>query len=182
MSATTSSRARFGAPFAGDILRFAHEIGTDSGGAPSLEWLLRRNCSFAPRQLAAVLGSLALLSMGIAALFWAQGATLVVPFASLEVAALATALVAYARHAADRERLLLADGRLTVERVDGTRTECVEFDAAWVRVEPEHDERSLIELSGQGHRVAIGRFVRPELREPLARELRLAVLRRRANA
>ena len=98
----------------------------------------------------------------------------------LELVALAIALVAYARHATDRERLLLADGRLTVERVDGARTERVEFDAAWVRVEPEHDERSLIELSGQGKRVAVGRFVRPELREPLARELRMAVLRHRA--
>lgn len=162
-------------------LRFAHAVGTDAQGAPALEWLLRRNCSLAPRQFGAVLGSLALLSIGIATLFWFQGATLVMPFAWLELLALAAALVAYARHAADRERLLLADGRLTVERIDGTHTERIEFDAAWVRVEPEHDERSLIELSGQGRRVAVGRFVRPELREPLARELRLAVLRQRAN-
>lgn len=181
MSATTSSRAWLRAADSAGGFRFAQEVGIDGAGRPVLEWLLRRNCSFTPRQLMAVLGSLALLSLGIAALFWTQGATLVMPFASLELIALAAALIAYTRHATDRERLLLADGRLTVERSDGPRTERLEFDAAWVRVEPRHRERSLIEVSGQGHRIAVGRFVRPELREPLARELRFAVLRQRAN-
>src|SRR5687768_13428797 len=110
MSATTSSRAwlRAADPAAG--LRFAHEIGVDARGLPRLEWLLRRNCSLAPRQFIAVLGSLALLAAAIAALFWSQGAPLVVPFASLELLALVVALIAYTRHATDRERLLLADG------------------------------------------------------------------------
>ena len=179
MTTTTSPRAwRSSADRAG-ALRFAREVGTDKSGAPAFEWLLRRNCSSSPRQLMTVLGALALLSLAIAALFWTQGATLVMPFASLELIALAAALIVYARHAADRERLLLADGRLTVERTDGTRTERVEFDAAWVRVEPKYGERSLIEVSGQGRRVAVGRFVRPEWRESLARELRWAVLRQR---
>lgn len=159
--------------------RFAHQTGIDASGQPSLEWLLRRNCSAAPRQLIAVLASLGLLSLAIATFMWLQGATLVLPFALLELAALAVALFAYARHAADREQLRLADGRLTVERIDGARTEHVEFDAQWLRVEPEHDERALIELSGQGRSIAVGRFVRPELREPLARELRVAVRQQR---
>lgn len=173
MSATTSSGSwqRAGG------WRFAHQVGVDASGRPTLEWLLRRNCSFAPRQLIAALGSLALLSLAIAVWMWSQGATLVLPFALLELAALAAALLVYARHAADRERLLLADGRLTVERTDGARVERVEFDAGRLRIEPERDERSLIELSQQGRRVAVGRFVRPELRERLARELRTALRR-----
>ena len=53
----------------------------------------------------------------------------------------------------------------------------VEFAPAWVRVEPAAGERSLIELSGEGQRVEVGRFVRPELRRALADELRAALRR-----
>ena len=56
-------------------------------------------------------------------------------------------------------------------------TDEVEFAPAWVRVEPAHGDRSLIELSGEGKRIAIGRFVRPELRRALADELRAALRR-----
>ena len=49
------------------------------------------------------------------------------------------------------------------------------FAPAWVRIEPEHGDRSLIEVSGQGQRIAIGRFVRPEQRRALADELRAAL-------
>jgi uncharacterized membrane protein len=48
----------------------------------------------------------------------------------------------------------------------------VRFRAQWVRVEPTAGEGSLVELSGQGHRVRVGRFLRPELRAAFARELR----------
>ena len=180
MSATTSSRSWLRAPLAerATALRFAQQVGVDAAGLPSLQWLLRRNCSLAPSRLIAVFASLGLLVLAIATLMWALGATLVLPFAALELAALALALVAYARHAVDGECLLLGDGRLTVERVDGSRTERLEFDAAALRVQTLRDERSLIELAGPGRRIAVGRFVRPEWREALARELRVAVLRR----
>jgi uncharacterized membrane protein len=34
---------------------------------------------------------------------------------------------------------------------------------------------SLVELSGQGRQVRVGRYLRPELRTPLAREIRCAL-------
>jgi uncharacterized membrane protein len=71
----------------------------------------------------------------------------------------------------------LTPGRLSVECTVGRRTDQVNFAPAWVRVEPAHGERSLIELSGEGKRIAIGRFVRPELRRALADELRSALRR-----
>jgi uncharacterized membrane protein len=40
-----------------------------------------------------------------------------------------------------------------------------------------HGDRSLIELSGEGRRIAVGRFVRPESRRALADELRAALRR-----
>ena len=143
----------------------------------SVQWLLRRNCSTTPTQLGAFYLSLCVWSLAIAAAFWWRGATLVLPFAGIEILAIGVALLVYARHAGDRERVTLTSGRLSVECTVGRRTDQVEFAPAWVRVEPAHGERSLIELSGEGKRIAIGRFVRPELRRALADELRAALRR-----
>jgi len=137
----------------GRPLRFGVE---SSAGGGSVQWLLKRNCSLAPSQ---------------------QGATLVMPFAWLELMAVGSALLIYARHAADRETICLQGSVLSVERITGSRTERVDLASDWVRVEPRSNDRSLIELSGQGCRVCVGRFVRPDLRRPLAEELRWALRR-----
>ena len=155
-------------------LRFGVQAGAGDG---SLQWLLKRNCSTTPRQMMGFYASLCLVSLAIGGVFWAQGARFVMPFASLEIVAVGIALLVYSRHATDRERIRLQPGRLTVEHVFGRRIERAEFSPAWVRVEPEHGDRSLIELSGQGRRIAVGRYVRPELRRQLAEELRWALRR-----
>lgn len=155
-------------------LRFGAESGA---GERSVQWLLKRNCSTTPRQMMGFYASLCGVSLVIGLFFWLQGATLVMPFASLEIVAVGLALLIYSRHATDSERIRLQSGRLTVERVFGRHVERAEFAPAWVRIEPEHGERSLIELSGQGQRIAVGRFVRPELRRQLAEELRWALRR-----
>jgi uncharacterized membrane protein len=151
-------------------LRFGRAL--PGAGDAAVLWLLKRNCSLTPRQLVAAYAVLCLLSLGIAAAFWSQGATLVMPFAWLEVVALGAALLLYGAHAADCERIRLQDDMLTVEHACGRRTERAAFRRAAVRIEPEHGDGSLIELSGQGHRIMVGRYVRPELRRALADELR----------
>ena len=148
-----------------------------SAGGGSVQWLLKRNCSLAPSQLLAFYASLCVVSLAIAVLCWRQGATLVMPFAWLELLAVGSALLIYARHAADRETICLQGSVLSVERITGSRTERVDLASDWVRVEPRSNDRSLIELSGQGCRVCVGRFVRPDLRRPLAEELRWALRR-----
>ena len=155
-------------------LRFGRAAGP---GDASVQWLLRRNCSMTPAQLIAFYLSLCAWSLAIAGAFWWRGATLVMPYAGIELLAVGVALFVYSRHAGDRERLTLSSGRLRVECTVGRRTEQVDFAPAWVRVEPAHGDRSLIELSGEGKRIAIGRFVRPELRRALADELRAALRR-----
>jgi uncharacterized membrane protein len=162
--------------FAPGALRFGAEAAVGAG-EQTVQWLLRRNCSTTPRQMMGFYLSLCVLSMLIGMFFWVQGATLVMPFAWLELVAVGTALLIYARHATDNERIDLKGGRLMVEHVSGRHVERAEFAPAWVRIEPEHGDRSLIELSGQGQRIAIGRFVRPELRRQLADELRWALRR-----
>ncbi|RZT95196.1 DUF2244 domain-containing protein [Rivibacter subsaxonicus] len=158
-------------------LRFGRwrAVSDDRSTAGVVEWVLQRNCSTTPAQMTAFYGSLCVVSLGIGSFFWAFGATLVMPFAWAELLLVGAALVVWARHATDRERIALAPGRLTVEWQSGGRVERAEFQPDWVRVEPCHDDRSLIELSGQGRSIAVGRYVRPELRRQLAEEFRAAL-------
>jgi uncharacterized membrane protein len=151
------------------VFRFA----TVQGQA--IHWFLKRNCSVTPVQLGWLYASLCLVSLGIGTFFWFQGAVLILPFAWLELAAVGLAFLAYARHAADGEHILLQGRRLVVELENAGRLERAEFNRDWVRVEPSADDRSLIEVSGQGQRVAVGRFLRPELRPALAQEIRRAL-------
>lgn len=151
----------------------AYRIATVS--PQGMTWHLRRNCSITPVQLGGMYASLCAASLGIAAYFWMQGAPLVLPFALLELMVVGAVLLAYARHAVDSEHIALTGSQLVVELDRAGRTERVEFNPAWLRIEPSADERSLVEISAQGRCVKVGRFLRPELRTVLAREIRLAV-------
>lgn len=144
-------------------------------GAPHVQWLLKRPCSVTPAQLGWLYLSLCVLSLGIALFFWVQGATLVMPFAWAELIAVGAAFLVYARHAGDGEKILLDGAQLVVELEMAGRTERAAFNRAWVRIEPQDRDGSLIQVSGQGRSVHVGRHVRPELRPALARELRHAL-------
>jgi len=146
-------------------------------GSPALQWVMKRNCSISPRQMGAVYLSLCVVSMLIASFFWAQGAPFVLVFAGLELLFLGLALLIFARHAGDRETLTLAGRSLSVEQCYGSRTSVTEFAAEWLMVEPAAGQGSLVQLSGQGRSVRVGRFLRPELRAALARELRQGLRR-----
>ena len=141
----------------------------------NIQWFLRRNCSVTPAQLAWLYTSLCVLSLGIGLVFWLHGATLVLPFASLELVAVGVAFVVYARHATDGEIIYLRGAQLVVEFESGGELERQEFRRESVRVEPRVDDHSLIKVSGQGRSINVGRFVRPELRPMLAREIRMAL-------
>jgi len=143
----------------------------------SVEWSLKRKLSMMPCDMLGFFASLCALSLGISSMFWLQGATLAMPLVWLELLAVGAAMLLYAHHAADSESIALRGDWLTVEHASGRRVERVVFRPAWVRVEPQFGDRSLIELSGQGRRIAVGRFVRPELRSQLAEELRWALRR-----
>lgn len=136
------------------------------------QWLFRRNCALTPRQLAAWFATLGGASMGIAALFAAQGAWLVLPFACVESVALGVAFVVYARHAADYERILLGPRRLVIERSVGCAFDRIECEPAWVRVEYAGTRRTPVRLVAAGRQWEVGRFVPEEQRKELARQLR----------
>ena len=144
---------------------------------PARGWLfdLRRNVSITPRQLLLAYGLLCAVSLGVAAGFWSQGVPVVGLFAGLELLGVGVALLVVARHAGDHERITLTDRDVSVERHVGPAVERVSFRSEWVRVEPVADDGSLVELSGEGRSVRVGRHVRPELRVELAQELRRAL-------
>lgn len=158
---------------------FATEVVLDSssGARDALQWLIKRNCSISPRQLATVYVGLCAVALGIASIFYAQGAPFILAFAGLELLLVGAALLMFARHAGDRETLTLVGRSMQVEQCFGRRVARTEFVAEWLTVEPAAGQNSLVQLSGQGQSVRVGRFLRPELRAALARELRQAVRR-----
>jgi uncharacterized membrane protein len=151
------------------VFRFATVQGQN------IHWFLKRNCSVTPAQLGWLYASLCVVSLGIGTFFWFQGAVLILPFAGLELAAVGAAFLTYARHASDGEKISLKGRQLVVELENAGHLQRAEFDRDWVRVEPGAWDRSLIELSGRGRRVSIGRYLRPELRPVLAQEIRRAL-------
>lgn len=155
--------------------RFATQPHSGDTGQAGVQWLLKRNCSVTPMQLLGLFMSLSIVSLGIATFFWFQGATLIMPFAWAELILVGAAFMVYARHARDGEKISLEGGQLVVELETAGRLQRAEFNREWVRVEPKDGDGSLIEVSGQGQTVRVGRHVRPELRPALAREIRHAL-------
>ena len=60
----------------------------------NIHWFLKRNCSVTPAQLGWLYASLCVVSLGTAAVFWFQGAVLILPFAWVELAAVGAAFAA----------------------------------------------------------------------------------------
>lgn len=140
-----------------------------------VRWRLRRNCSVSPRQLGGLFMLLCALSLTVAGYFWSQGAWMVLPFSALELLAAGAAFLVCARHATDGETISLCNGRLVVELEEAGRLHRVEFASHGVSVELPSDGKRLISLRGSGQAMQVGRFVRPDLRPLLARELRRAL-------
>jgi uncharacterized membrane protein len=136
------------------------------------EWHLQRNCSLAPRQLATAYLLLCVGSFSIALVFMLQGIWIVLAFALVEMTAVATALLHYARHALDREHIALSERCLLIERTEGERTAQVRLDPHSTRIVLPDRQRGLIALESRGTRVEIGAFVSPATRQQVARELR----------
>ena len=157
--------------------RFARELHQQHNGADrwALQWFMARNSSFVPGRLLGVFVALSVVSLGIGAGFWLLGLPAVLPLAGAELLALGAAFWICSRHAGDAETLTLAERELSVEHRFGRGVESAAFRAEWVRVEPVHGEGSLVEITGQGHRMRVGRYLRPEQRMALAQELRRAL-------
>ena len=149
----------------------------ESNTASGKQWtlMLRRNCALTPRQVACVYLSLVAASVLVAAFCVFRGAWMVVPFSVIEMSAVGVALLIYARHAVDCERVSLGADALLIEAVDGNRRSVTRLDSRVVRVVVEARPRVEVSVVSRGERVAVGRFIGERERSRFARELRQAL-------
>jgi len=154
---------------------------------PAFRWIIKRNCSASPRQLALVFASIVLVSFVFGAAFAAHGLWLVLPFVGLELLAVAIAFVCYGRHAADFERIEFAAGEISIERHDGGRIDAARMQTPWARVELDESGRGWMHqvrlfIVARGERVEVARHLPEHRRRRLAKELMQALRKTAAVA
>ncbi len=151
------------------------------------EWLIKRNCSAGPRQLAFVFGSLVAVSFCFGLGFAAFGLWMVLPFVGVELLAVGAAFFCYSHHAADCERIAIAPNQLMVERIEGAHTQRWELDPRESRVQVESrgrqwGKRVRVYLLAPGLKLELGRHLLDHGRFQLGRELDGSLMRARATS
>jgi uncharacterized membrane protein len=158
------------------MLERKQTVGRGEFGRPAAqEWLLKRNCALSPRQVGFFYLTLVCVSLLIGIGFALFGAWLVRPFSGVEMIALGVALLIYARHSLDHERVVLDEDGLTVLTVDAGRTTVTRLNPFWVQVVVESGFRTVVFLREQGRRVAVGRHLDDAGRRRFAQELKRAL-------
>ena len=134
---------------------------------------VKRNCSISPQALAVLLALTAGFAFAIGIAFALYGAWPILPFAGLEIAALAAAFYLNGRHAADYERIALEGGMLVVEVRVGQRTDTHRFNPHWARLVVSDARRDVrLALRSHGRELEIGRHLDASGRERLVTALR----------
>ena len=139
-------------------------------------WILKKNCSISPRQLAKAYLALCGASFMVASYFAWHGAWLIMVFAVLEMAAVAAAFLYFGRHATDRECIALNEAELVVELVQAEKISQFRLDPSRTRVALPAAGHGLIGLEGSAGRVEVGRFLTERKRREFARELNQELL------
>lgn len=137
--------------------------------------MLRRNCSFSPKQLGLFYVAQSTFALAVAGYFYFRGAWVISIFTAIELTVLAIALLIYARHTTDYEYIELNEGNLLLRiSLLGTIRE-YRCNAAWVRVSQTLTDKHLILLAYQGLRWELGQYIRIDQRKKLLNELRDAL-------
>ena len=139
------------------------------------EWLLRRNCSLSPQQMGMAYALMCLFSFAVATGFVLMGMWQVLLFTILEMTAVAAAFLHFARHAADYEHIVLANGQLLVEKVSAGKMSTTQLELYFLRLQMPAHPSDLIHLESKGIAVDIGYFATGPRRRALAQELRAEV-------
>lgn len=141
--------------------------------------VIRRNSSMTPRSMAVVVICFAVLAVTIGLSFFTLGYWLILPFAGLEVLAVAVAMACTARGATDYELITVKDEKVTITQRVGKRTFTHDFHRYWTKIRREpgvnrlHPTRLMI--GSHGRFVAIGSVLTEEVKEKLARKIRDAI-------
>lgn len=140
------------------------------------EWTLKRNCSISPRQMALFYASLCGVSLLLACFFTWHGAWYVLVFSMIEISAVGAAFLYYARHAADRERIILSGRCLVVEVIESEKSRQYRFDTISLRVDSPGPKNGLVALVSGARRIEVGRFLTQFKRRQFASELHQALM------
>jgi uncharacterized membrane protein len=146
------------------------------------EWILKKNCSITPRQLAKAYMALCVASFLVASYFVVHGAWLVMVFSVLEMTAVGVAFMYFARHATDRELIALGDDGLVVELVQAEQVSQYWMNPQRTRVELPVIRHGLIGLEADGDRVEVGRYLTEQKRRAFAHELKNELIGYRAGS
>lgn len=140
--------------------------------------IARPNCSLSAKGRIGVVALIASFSLAVAIGFSLIGAWLVLPFAGLELVAVAYAFYYINCHAADYESITIEGDQLAVEKRDYKNTSQIVFHRYWARVllrQLPSGDQSLL-LRSHGKEVEFGRhFMNNDQRLALAQQLKRRV-------
>ena len=153
-----------------------------NGQDSSSVWLMKRNCSFTPKQVGLFYLSMCIFSSLIAGYFYSIGAWMVVPFTVVELTVLGIALLIYARHATDYEKIIIHNGLMDIEVLNGRRLTKKQWPLLWLRVEnpklskeaTKDPQKSLVKIEYGNDFIYLGLHTFPEKRQELANKIRRA--------
>ena len=141
-------------------------------GVGDFALLARRHNSLDSTTCWIVFGSLACVSLIIAVVFALLGAWLILPFAGLEIAALALVLRWLRAHAGDFERVSVHGDVVALDVCEKSSTRHFEFNRAWAKlVVNERSWNTRLALRWHGREYEIGRYLDDGGKQALAREL-----------
>jgi uncharacterized membrane protein len=134
-------------------------------------WLMKRNCSFSPKQVGGFYVSIVLFSLLVAGYFYLIGAWMILIFTSIEILAVTIALYVYTRHALDYEKITISGKQLLFERSWGGNIQQHEFNTIWTKLVRSDATGKDLVLKTSAKEVAIGFFVGVNERERFGKEL-----------
>lgn len=138
--------------------------------------VVRPNASLSPHQARALLVGMCLVSFTIAGIFTALDYWIILPFAGLEMGALALGLCWALRDNAFREVLRVVDDTLYIEYGRGKPENCVRFPLHWAQIKlipaTSSTQHCRIEVQCSGRRLEIGKVLPEDEREAFSKHLR----------
>lgn len=152
----------------------ANISGTPDGAG--WRWHHKRNISISPGKLALIFAGIGFISLLIGLVFFWMGASLILPFSMVEIAALSIAYVYNAIHANDYETLILSADLVQIERKIGLKLHQAQWVRSMTRVDQTKLTNTLIEIRQGKERTYFGRFVHVNLRLMLAKQISARLL------
>ncbi len=135
-------------------------------------WLMKRNCSFSPKQVGLFYLSIVSFSLLVAGYFWLLGAWMILIFTSLALLVLTIALYVYSRHALDYEKITITGKQLIVEKSWGGKVQIEEFNTIWTKLYCGGTGRHRLALKSSTKEVPIGFCVGMNEQEQFEKELK----------